>query len=85
MKSLQRTYPATPETIWELWTTPEGIARWWAPDELDNPDDRRTPALRLTADYDRLPDRSRFRRARRACRFSFGMPDAATGTVAGNA
>ncbi len=32
MKSLQRTYPATPETIWELWTTPEGIARWWAPD-----------------------------------------------------
>ncbi len=32
MKSLQRTYPATPETLWELWTTPEGIARWWAPD-----------------------------------------------------
>lgn len=29
---LERTYPADPATIWNLWTTPEGIARWWAPD-----------------------------------------------------
>jgi uncharacterized protein YndB with AHSA1/START domain len=29
---LERTYPATPEEIWELWTTPAGIASWWAPD-----------------------------------------------------
>ena len=32
MKTLKRTYRATPETIWELWTTPDGIAGWWAPD-----------------------------------------------------
>ena len=29
---LERTYPATPEEIWELWTTPSGIESWWAPD-----------------------------------------------------
>lgn len=29
---LERTYAADPATIWELWTTPEGIGRWWAPD-----------------------------------------------------
>lgn len=29
---LERTYPADPTTIWTLWTTPDGIARWWAPD-----------------------------------------------------
>ncbi|MEC3918139.1 SRPBCC family protein [Nocardia sp. CDC160] len=29
---LERTYPATAEHIWELWTTPDGIASWWAPD-----------------------------------------------------
>jgi uncharacterized protein YndB with AHSA1/START domain len=29
---LERTYPATPATIWALWTTPDGIAQWWAPD-----------------------------------------------------
>lgn len=29
---LERTYPTDPATIWTLWTTPDGIARWWAPD-----------------------------------------------------
>ena len=29
---LERTYPTTPEEIWELWTTPAGIESWWAPD-----------------------------------------------------
>lgn len=29
---LERTYDGPPETIWELWTTPAGIERWWAPD-----------------------------------------------------
>lgn len=29
---LERTYPADPATVWKLWTTPDGIARWWAPD-----------------------------------------------------
>jgi uncharacterized protein YndB with AHSA1/START domain len=29
---LERTYPATPDVIWELWTTAQGIESWWAPD-----------------------------------------------------
>lgn len=29
---LERTYPTDPATIWTLWTTPDGIARWWAPE-----------------------------------------------------
>ena len=29
---IRRSYPASPEWIWELWTTPEGICAWWAPD-----------------------------------------------------
>lgn len=29
---LERTYTADPAAIWALWTTPDGIAKWWAPD-----------------------------------------------------
>jgi uncharacterized protein YndB with AHSA1/START domain len=29
---LRRSLAAPPERIWELWTTPEGIGAWWAPD-----------------------------------------------------
>jgi uncharacterized protein YndB with AHSA1/START domain len=29
---LERTYAASPEAIWELWTTAGGIESWWAPD-----------------------------------------------------
>jgi len=29
---LEQTYPTDPTTLWTVWTTPEGIARWWAPD-----------------------------------------------------
>jgi uncharacterized protein YndB with AHSA1/START domain len=29
---IERSYPAHAETVWELWTTPEGIESWWAPD-----------------------------------------------------
>ena len=29
---IERTYPATAEEIWKLWTTSEGIESWWAPD-----------------------------------------------------
>lgn len=29
---LRRSIPASPERVWELWTTPEGIGAWWAPD-----------------------------------------------------
>jgi uncharacterized protein YndB with AHSA1/START domain len=30
--TLERSYPAPPDEIWELWTTPTGIESWWAPD-----------------------------------------------------
>jgi uncharacterized protein YndB with AHSA1/START domain len=30
--TLTRTYRTDPATLWELWTTPAGIASWWAPD-----------------------------------------------------
>jgi uncharacterized protein YndB with AHSA1/START domain len=33
---LERTYAASPELIWELWTTAAGIEEWWAPDGFDN-------------------------------------------------
>lgn len=29
---LRCSLPAAPERIWELWTTPDGIGAWWAPD-----------------------------------------------------
>jgi Activator of Hsp90 ATPase homolog 1-like protein len=29
---IERTYPTTAEKVWDLWTTPEGIESWWAPD-----------------------------------------------------
>src|ERR671930_2256723 len=32
---LQRTYAATPEDVWELWTTASGIEGWWAPDGFE--------------------------------------------------
>src|SRR6478752_6806360 len=32
MESIERIIPAPVDTVWRLWTTPEGIGRWWAPD-----------------------------------------------------
>lgn len=32
---IERTYPAAPEKIWELWTTAAGIEAWWAPDGFE--------------------------------------------------
>jgi uncharacterized protein YndB with AHSA1/START domain len=29
---IRRTFPAPPELVWDLWTTPKGISAWWAPD-----------------------------------------------------
>lgn len=34
-ETLQRTFRATPEQVWELWTTPAGIERWWSPDGFE--------------------------------------------------
>jgi uncharacterized protein YndB with AHSA1/START domain len=30
--TLERTYKASIEDVWELWTTKEGIESWWGPD-----------------------------------------------------
>jgi uncharacterized protein YndB with AHSA1/START domain len=32
---LDRTYPTSPEALWELWTTAQGIESWWAPDGFE--------------------------------------------------
>ena len=32
MKTIERTVAASPEQVWELWTTGEGISQWWAPE-----------------------------------------------------
>ncbi len=32
MTRLERTYDASPEEVWELWTTAAGIESWWPPD-----------------------------------------------------
>ncbi|GAA3262568.1 SRPBCC family protein [Nonomuraea helvata] len=29
---IERTYATTPEHVWRLWTTGEGIESWWSPD-----------------------------------------------------
>lgn len=33
--SIERTYPTSVDRVWELWTTPEGIEQWWAPDGFE--------------------------------------------------
>jgi uncharacterized protein YndB with AHSA1/START domain len=37
---IRRSYPASPEWIWEMWTTPDGICAWWAPDGFTTAVDR---------------------------------------------
>ena len=32
METIEKFIPAPVEAVWQLWTTPEGIAHWWAPD-----------------------------------------------------
>jgi uncharacterized protein YndB with AHSA1/START domain len=57
MTRIERTYPTSPDTIWELWTTAEGIESWWSPDgfvtdvrELDlRPGGRLVHAMTATA------------------------------------
>jgi len=32
MRTIERLIPTTRERVWQLWTTPEGISSWWAPE-----------------------------------------------------
>lgn len=40
MKTIERIIAASPETVWELWTTADGISRWWGPDGFRTEVDR---------------------------------------------
>lgn len=31
-ETIERIVAASPETVWDLWTTARGIEQWWAPD-----------------------------------------------------
>ncbi len=35
MITLEQTYDAPPQRIWELWTTASGIESWWSPDGFE--------------------------------------------------
>lgn len=35
---LERTYDATPETVWQAWTNPETLKQWWGPDNVTIPE-----------------------------------------------
>jgi uncharacterized protein YndB with AHSA1/START domain len=33
--TLERTFKAAPEKVWAMWTTKEGLMKWWAPSAQD--------------------------------------------------
>src|SRR5271170_6939456 len=35
---LERTYDASPETVWKAWTNPELLKQWWGPDNVTIPE-----------------------------------------------
>ena len=40
MDIIERIVSASPERVWQLWTTPDGISQWWAPDGFRTDVDR---------------------------------------------
>ncbi len=32
--TIERTYEASPEEVWEMWTTKEGLESWWGPERF---------------------------------------------------
>src|ERR1700730_2717818 len=34
----ERTYDASPETVWQAWTNPEMLKQWWGPDNVTIPE-----------------------------------------------
>lgn len=36
--SLEKTYDASPETVWKAWTEPDQIKKWWGPDNVTIPE-----------------------------------------------
>ena len=35
---LERTYDASPETVWQAWTNPNKIMQWWGPNDVTTPE-----------------------------------------------
>lgn len=35
---LERTFATTPETLWDAWTTPDLLAKWWGPEGMTIPE-----------------------------------------------
>ena len=35
---LERTYDASPETVWQAWTNPEMLKQWWGPNNVTIPE-----------------------------------------------
>lgn len=35
---LERTYDASPETVWQAWTKPEMLKQWWGPNNVTIPE-----------------------------------------------
>ena len=35
---IERTYDASPETVWQAWTNPELLKQWWGPDNVTIPE-----------------------------------------------
>ena len=35
---LEKTYNASPETVWQAWTNPEMLKQWWGPDNVSIPE-----------------------------------------------
>lgn len=65
--STERWLPATPAQVWQAWTDPARLARWWGPQGFSNEfeafDFREGGAWRLTMvgpDGSRYPNESRF-------------------------
>src|SRR6202142_2992647 len=36
--ALERTYDASPETVWQAWTNPGMLKQWWGPDNVSIPE-----------------------------------------------
>lgn len=36
--ALEKTYNASPETLWQAWTNPEMLKQWWGPDNVSIPE-----------------------------------------------
>ena len=67
---IRRSYPASPEWIWEMWTTPDGIGAWWAPDGFTTAVDRLDLRVGGSLDYTTTaigPEQI-------AARLQFGLP-----------